>query len=117
MWKYVLAAAAAFSLVGTVGWANVQEAAKPGHTGSNFRVVTRTTNPVWTWPIDKEARSAVWTEARSRVQIKGRTVQGGGRRKVPCWREVPSSAVFEGSADDSVGTVAPGGGLTVVPGP
>ena len=81
MWKYVLAAAAAFSLVGTVGWANVQEAAKPGHTGSNFRVVTRTTNLVWSWPIDKEARSAVWTEARSRVQIKGRTAQVGGSQK------------------------------------
>jgi type IV pilus biogenesis protein CpaD/CtpE len=66
MRKYVLAAAAALSLVGTAGWANVQGAAKPSHTGPNSRVVTRTTNPVWIWPIDKEARSPVWTEARSR---------------------------------------------------
>ena len=46
MRKYVLAVAAALSLVGTAGWANVQGAAKPSHTGPNSRVVTRTTNPV-----------------------------------------------------------------------
>ena len=80
MCKYVLAAAAALSLVGTAGWVNVQGAAKPSHTGANFRVVTRTT-PVWTWPIDKEARSPVWTEARSPVQTRGRLAHVGAARK------------------------------------
>ena len=90
MRKYVLAAAAALSLVGTAGWANVQGAAKSSHTGPNSRVVTRTTNPVWTWPIDREARSPVWTEARSRVQIKGQPAHVGGSRK---------SAMLERSAE------------------
>jgi len=81
MRKYVLAAAAALSLVGTAGWANIQGAVKPSDTAPNFRVVTRTINPVWTWPIDKEARSPTWTEARSRVQIKGQPAHVGGSRK------------------------------------
>jgi hypothetical protein len=94
MRKYVMAAVASLSLLGTVGWANVliYGPAMPRQTGPNLRAVTRTIGPVWTWPIDKEARSPVWTEARSPVQTKtkGRAAHVGGARK---------SAMLERRAD------------------
>jgi hypothetical protein len=90
MRKYVLAAVASLLLVGTAGWAKVHGPAIPSQTGSNFRTAARTIGPVWTWPIDKEARSPVWTEARSPVQTKGRAAHVGAARK---------SAMLERSAE------------------
>jgi hypothetical protein len=91
MRKYVLAALASLSLLSTAGWANVHGApAMPSQTGPNFRTVTETIGPMWTWPIDKEARSPVWTEARSPVQTKGRAAHIGA-----AWK----SAMSERSAE------------------
>ena len=81
MQKYVLVAVASLSLLGSAGWAKAHGPAMPSQTGSNFRIVTRTIGPVWTWPIDKEARSRVWTEARNPVQTRGRRGHVGAARK------------------------------------
>ena len=89
MRKYELAAVASLSLLGTAGWVRVHGPAMPSQTGPNFRTV-RTIGPVWTWPIDKEARSPVWTEARSPMQTKGRAARVGAARK---------SAMLERSAE------------------
>jgi hypothetical protein len=40
-------------------------AAAPSETRPNMNAGVRSGSNVWTWPIDKEARSRVWTEARS----------------------------------------------------
>jgi hypothetical protein len=82
--EYLMAAVASLSLVGTARWANVYGPAMPSQTGPNFRAVTRTIGHVWTWPIDKEARSPVQTKT------KGRAAHVGGSRK---------SAMLERSAD------------------
>jgi hypothetical protein len=70
MRKYVLAAAAALSLLGTGAWANVQRVTTPSQTGPNF--------------------NAAMDEAGSSVQTKGRTAHVRGARK---------SAALERSAE------------------
>jgi hypothetical protein len=64
MRKYVLAAAAALSLLGTGTWANVQRVTTPSQTGPNF--------------------NAAMDEAGSSVQTKGRTAHVRGHGKVRC---------------------------------
>jgi hypothetical protein len=60
----------------TGAWANVQRVTTLSQAGPNF--------------------NAAMDETGSSLQANGRTAPVRGHGKVPCWREVPSSAVFEG---------------------
>jgi hypothetical protein len=52
------------------------QAATPSETGPSMNAAVGIGSPVWTWPIDKEARSHVWIDARS---AKARSAQLGPR--------------------------------------
>jgi hypothetical protein len=57
----VTAAMAALAM----GTGPLARAATPSETGPNINAAIRSGSSVWTWPIDKEARSHVWIDARS----------------------------------------------------